>query len=190
MARPRNFDKKEVLIKILHLVWKNGTTHLSLDHIAEHLKLSKTSLYSAYGNKDELISKCLDLYDEKYESEMLASFKGDKISDCMHNFLAFSKQRFQSKELPKGCFLINCTLEHEKLSSQLQDKLRLSNLKFSKTLEHEITIKHPKMQTSDISAAIDMISVILFGLASASRMNFALDNYNLKNLDQLFSRYR
>jgi len=190
VARPRNFDKKEVLTKILHLVWKNGTTNLSLDFIAEHLKLSKTSLYSAYGNKDELISKCLDLYDEEYESEMLASFKGDSINDCVHAFLAFSKQRFQSNELPNGCFLINCTLENEKLSSQLQTKLRLSNLKFSKTLEHEIAAKQPKMKVSDINAIIDMISVILFGLASASRMNYALDNYNLKTMDQLFSNYR
>jgi len=189
MARPRNFDKKEVLTKILHLVWKNGTTNLSLDFIAEHLQLSKTSLYSAYGNKDELICKCIDLYDEKYESEMLASFKGDKISDCVHTFLTFSKQRFQSTESPKGCFLINCTLENDKLSSQLQAKLRVSNLKFNQTLEHEITMKHPNMQASDISATIDMISVILFGLASASRMNFALDHYHLKNLDQLFSSY-
>ncbi|MCJ8338147.1 MAG: TetR/AcrR family transcriptional regulator [Pseudomonadales bacterium] len=186
MARPRNFDKEEVLTKILHLVWKNGSTNLSLDFIAEYLKLSKTSLYSAYGNKDELISKCIELYDKEYESEMLASFKGNKISDCVNAFLAFSKQRFKSKNLPNGCFLINCSLENEKLSNRLQVQVKQSNLKFSKTLEQTIVEKYPQMQTSDISATIDMLSIILFGLASASRMNYALDNYNLQHLDQLF----
>ncbi|OIQ17215.1 MAG: hypothetical protein BM556_13460 [Bacteriovorax sp. MedPE-SWde] len=185
MARPRNFNKDDVLEEILRLFWSYGTSNLSLDRVAKELKLSKTSLYSAFGNKDSLILHCLDLYEKSYEKKMLASFNGKNISDCIYNFLKYSKGRFEDTGTPKGCFMINCLLEKDTFNKKLEDRISEINEDFMRAIKTSILEMDPKIKTKKLNDLTDLTIVTLFGLANASRMNFSLSSSHLKLLDTI-----
>jgi len=186
MARPRTFDKEEVLEKILHMMWHHGSSCLSLDEIAKRLNLSKTSLYSAFGNKDAVLSQCLDLYEQLYEQPMLASFKGDTISECINNFLNFSRLRFDEDQTPAGCFMFNCAIEGTALSAELKAKVAINNMAFRDKLKQKVLDKKPSVASENVENFVDMVLINLFGLASASRMNFPLMGCHLSLLDNPF----
>jgi len=185
MARPRTFNKEEVLEKILHIMWQHGSSGLSLDELARKLNLSKTSLYSAFGNKNAVLSQCLDLYERLYEQPMLASFQGDKISDCMSNFLTFSSQRFDSLTTPPGCFMFNCAIEGSALSVEFQTKVEKNNMAFRRALEKRVLNISGNKTVEQVNDLVELLLVNLFGLASASRMQFPLSGSHLTLLDKL-----
>ena len=186
MARPRTFNKEEVLEKILHIMWQHGSSGLSLDELAKKLNLSKTSLYSAFGNKEAVLSQCLDLYVHLYEQPMLASFQGDQISDCMRNFLTFASQRFDALATPPGCFMFNCAIEGTSLSVEFQTKVEQNNMAFRQTLEQRVLNIAQNKTAEQIDGLVDLLLVNLFGLASASRMQFPLSGSHLTLLNKLF----
>ncbi|MBB1439942.1 TetR/AcrR family transcriptional regulator [Shewanella sp. SG41-4] len=186
MARPRTFNKNEVLEKILIMIWQHGSCGLSLDELARKLTLSKTSLYSAFGNKDAVLSLCLDLYERQYEQPMIDSFKGEKVSDCIRNFLAFSSRRFEALQTPPGCFMFNCAIECSSLSASFKDKVEQGNSAFRQSLKLRVLDLTTNKDPEYIDSLVDMLLVNLFGLASASRMNFPLSGTHLTLLDKCF----
>jgi len=183
MARPRTFDTQIALEKILELVWAHGSNTLSLDEIAKQLQLSKTSLYSAFGNKSALLSQCLDLYETQYERPLLNSFVGGDLNDCIRNFLEFSSKRFASIDSPPGCFMFNCAIESETLSDELQRKVEQQNISFKMSIKQKVIEHLDEPNHLDVDNIIDAILINLFGLASASRMRFPISKNYIKSLD-------
>src|SRR5690606_4206703 len=67
-GRPREFDVEEALAAALHVFWEKGYEGASLTDLTEAMGITRPSLYAAFGNKEELFKRALDLY----ESEKLA----------------------------------------------------------------------------------------------------------------------
>lgn len=62
MARLREFDYDEVLDSGLQLFWRAGYEATSLGDLLEKTRLSKSSLYGAFGSKHEMLLAALDRY--------------------------------------------------------------------------------------------------------------------------------
>jgi len=67
-GRPREFDVEEALAAALRVFWEKGYEGASLTDLTEAMGITRPSLYAAFGNKEELFKRALDLY----ESEKLA----------------------------------------------------------------------------------------------------------------------
>jgi len=68
LGRPRAFDKDQALDKALHVFWEKGYEGTSVADLTEAMGINPPSLYAAFGNKDALFRKALDLYEtEKLE---------------------------------------------------------------------------------------------------------------------------
>ena len=78
-GRPRQFDEDEVLDALVQLFWSRGFDDASLNEIVEAAGLNKSSLYNAFGSKDEVFFAVLDRYLD-FRSGMLAEmFDGDRV---------------------------------------------------------------------------------------------------------------
>jgi AcrR family transcriptional regulator len=66
MGRPREFCTEYALGRALELFWRRGFEGTSLTDLTQAMGITRPSLYAAYGNKEELFRKALDLYDEVY----------------------------------------------------------------------------------------------------------------------------
>lgn len=67
-GRPREFDVETALSTALRVFWEKGYDGASLSDLTEAMGITRPSLYAAFGNKEDLFKRALDLY----ESEKLA----------------------------------------------------------------------------------------------------------------------
>lgn len=62
MARPREFNKEDVLQKAMHLFWQKGYEATSMADLLAATELSKSSLYDTFGDKRKLFLAALESY--------------------------------------------------------------------------------------------------------------------------------
>src|SRR3981189_1908276 len=62
-GRPREFCVDEALAKALRVFWSKGYEGASLSDLTEAMGITRPSLYAAFGNKEALFRKALDLYE-------------------------------------------------------------------------------------------------------------------------------
>jgi AcrR family transcriptional regulator len=63
-GRPRSFDAGRALEKALDVFWCQGYEGAALSDLTEAMGITRTSMYAAYGNKEQLFRKALDRYGE------------------------------------------------------------------------------------------------------------------------------
>jgi AcrR family transcriptional regulator len=63
-GRPRSFDADRALEKALDVFWCQGYEGAALSDLTEAMGITRTSMYAAYGNKEQLFRKVLDRYGE------------------------------------------------------------------------------------------------------------------------------
>ncbi|MGW3644871.1 TetR/AcrR family transcriptional regulator [Streptomyces sp. NPDC000878] len=64
IGRPRGFDADEALERAMLLFWEHGYEGASLASLTGAMGISTTSMYAAFGNKEELFRKALERYTE------------------------------------------------------------------------------------------------------------------------------
>jgi AcrR family transcriptional regulator len=62
IGRPRSFNPEIALEKALKVFWRRGYAGASLSELTAAMGITRPSLYAAFGNKEELFHKALDLY--------------------------------------------------------------------------------------------------------------------------------
>lgn len=111
MARPREFNEKEVLDAATQCFWTRGFDGTSLRGLSDSTGLTGASLYNAFGDKRALYRRTLDRY--------VADGIADRIERCetlppreaIGAFFAEIIQRSLDDPDRKGCMLINAALE-------------------------------------------------------------------------------
>ncbi len=64
IGRPRGFDTDEALERAMLVFWEHGYEGASLAALTGAMGISTTSMYAAFGNKEELFRKALERYTE------------------------------------------------------------------------------------------------------------------------------
>ncbi|MEV0848932.1 TetR/AcrR family transcriptional regulator [Streptomyces sp. NPDC049954] len=64
VGRPRGFDADEALERAVLVFWEQGYEGASLANLTDAMGISTTSMYAAFGNKEELFRKALERYTE------------------------------------------------------------------------------------------------------------------------------
>ncbi len=64
-GRPREFDTEQALAAALRVFWTKGYEGASLTDLTDAMGITRPSLYAAFGNKEALFRKALDLYGEE-----------------------------------------------------------------------------------------------------------------------------
>jgi AcrR family transcriptional regulator len=102
-GRPREFDVDHALTEALRVFWTKGYEGASLSDLTEAMGITRPSLYAAFGNKEALFCKALDLYEREklaYVSEALAAPTARQVAEHM---LRGSLANQTSECGPKGC---------------------------------------------------------------------------------------
>jgi AcrR family transcriptional regulator len=66
MGRHREFDQDEALDQALTIFWQKGYEGTSFSDIEEKTNVARPGLYAAFGNKESLFLRALDLYEQKF----------------------------------------------------------------------------------------------------------------------------
>ena len=112
MARTKDFDENEVLIKAINLFWHKGYNGTSMQDLVDGLGISRSSLYDTYGDKHTLFIEALNYYYKKTEACTAEHFAQNKpVKELLRTFFEKTIVNTSAEQKTKGCFLQNVTLE-------------------------------------------------------------------------------
>ena len=112
-GRKREFETDEALHNAMITFWEKGFTGASLTDLTSSMGINKPSLYSAFGNKEELFVSATDYYTKTYSLPNIAKLQQDDLSvyQRLTNFLLAVVQTQCEPKLPSGCFISLCASE-------------------------------------------------------------------------------
>lgn len=85
-GRPREFCVDHALAEALRVFWEKGYEGTSLTDLTDAMGITRPSLYAAFGNKEALFRKALDLYEREkmaYIAEALAKPTAREVAETM-----------------------------------------------------------------------------------------------------------
>ncbi|ONF95327.1 TetR/AcrR family transcriptional regulator [Sphingomonas jeddahensis] len=102
-GRPREFCVDQALSQALAVFWSKGYEGASMADLTEAMGITKPSLYAAFGNKESLFHKALDLYESEKLAYTREALKQPTARAVAENFMRGAIDAQMSKCDPKGC---------------------------------------------------------------------------------------
>lgn len=102
-GRPRGFDLDEALERAVLVFWEHGYEGASLATLTEAMGISTTSMYAAFGNKDELFRKALERYTEGPSAYLVRALDEPTALDVATAVLAGVVRTTTRPTGPNGC---------------------------------------------------------------------------------------
>ncbi len=112
IGRPREFDGDTVVDAVVELFWEQGYAATSIGDVVARTGLSKSSLYGAFGSKDELFRLALDRYLADHEAMVGAMLlSGTGGLDDIDAILDQVGAQAEAVGPMRGCFIVNTSTE-------------------------------------------------------------------------------
>ncbi|WP_107676520.1 TetR/AcrR family transcriptional regulator [Agrobacterium sp. LAD9] len=111
MARPREFDEEQVLLKAVEQFWEHGYEATSIRDLATAMGLTTASVYNAFGDKRAVYRRALDFYVERSFGDRVGRFERKPPREAIGAFFDEIIDRSLNDVKRKGCMLVNSALE-------------------------------------------------------------------------------
>jgi AcrR family transcriptional regulator len=105
-GRPRSFDVDEALDRALPVFWRQGCEGTAISDLTKAMGINPPSLYSAFGNKEELFRKVLDRYAEGPARYIREAFDLRTARAAVEHLLRGAADGTTSPEYPHGCLTV------------------------------------------------------------------------------------
>jgi TetR/AcrR family transcriptional regulator, copper-responsive repressor len=112
-GRKRAFDEDAALQAAMGVFWQKGYVGSSLSDLTQSMGINKPSMYSTFGNKEELFVKATKYYIEnkaKIHSKLLFE-PNVPLKLRLRNYLMSVVSAQCESEHPKGCYIVLCQSE-------------------------------------------------------------------------------
>jgi len=113
MARPCAYDREDLLRCATALFWERGFAGTSVDDVVQSSGVSRSSLYSAFPDKNALFLAALEHYlDTVTRAKLERLARGEKAAPAIRRFLLdIAEQRPSANAPAHGCLLTNTAVE-------------------------------------------------------------------------------
>jgi AcrR family transcriptional regulator len=122
-GRPRAFDVDEALERAMHVFWRQGYEGASLTDLTAAMRISRTSMYAAFGNKEELFVRVLQRYTEGPASNGLRALAEPTAQRVAAAFLRGSIETATAADCPAGCLGVQGALAAGEPAREIRDML-------------------------------------------------------------------
>ena len=102
-GRPREFCLDEALAAALRVFWSKGYEGTSMSDLTEAMGITRPSLYAAFGNKESLFRKALDLYEREKLDYIGIALNEPTARDVAGALMRGSLENQMSSCEPRGC---------------------------------------------------------------------------------------
>lgn len=169
MARTKNFDETGILDRAIDIFRRQGYRATSPEELVIHLGISRSSLYSTYGDKKELFIKVLDRYQRLTSAALnqIADEAVDGITGIRQIFKVTTDGVFEGTE-PKGCLLVNSIVEFGPEDTRTVDILHTSMTENRQTLLRLITRGQADGTVDSVSPAEQLADYLVNCLSGIS----------------------
>jgi AcrR family transcriptional regulator len=152
IGRPRGFDADEALEKAMLVFWQQGYEGATLADLTDAMGITRTSMYAAFGNKEQLFHLALRRYLEgpgEYLSQALDEPTAQQVS---HAFLRGAVRRTTAPGSPPGCLTVQGALAAGDVGGPARDALTQCR---EETWSHLRERFRQAIDVGDLSAEVD-----------------------------------
>lgn len=172
MARPRQFDVEHVLEQTMLTFWQKGYEGTSLADLLKATGLNKSSLYSAFTDKETLFRLALDRYQRNHLGFRDQALAMDTPRRIVEHLLYGMVGLHTGPQRPRGCFetnaLLACSDHSEALRTELASGRAGIRVRLRERFEATAgTVPLPAGMSAD-SAAL-YVATLIQGLAVQSK---------------------
>jgi AcrR family transcriptional regulator len=167
-GRPREFCLDEALAAALRVFWSKGYDGASMADLTEAMGITKPSLYAAFGNKEALFRKTLDLYGREkmaYVGQALAKPTARQVAEHM---LRGSVENQTSSCEPRGCLgvisSVACGAEAESIRADVHERSKIAKAALVERMERA-KAEGDLPDHVDIEALTGFLYALMQGLA-------------------------
>ncbi len=125
-GRPREFCVDEALASALRVFWTKGYEGASLTDLTEAMGITRPSLYAAFGNKESLFRKALDLYEREKLAYVGEALEAPTSREVAERLLRGALEMQTSECEPRGCLRVissmTCGAEAESVRADLVER--------------------------------------------------------------------
>ena len=109
-GRPREFDIDAALQTAMVFFWRHGYEGTSLAALSEATGVNMPSLYAAFGNKESLFRKAVNLYLQKQASYLPNAMKEPTLRGAVTALFDGAIELAMNPRNPDGCLLVQGAL--------------------------------------------------------------------------------
>jgi AcrR family transcriptional regulator len=138
-GRPREFCVEHALATALRVFWRKGYEGTSLTDLTEAMGITRPSLYAAFGNKESLFRKALDLYEREkleYIGKALTEPTARRVAEVL---LRGAVGNVCSSQEPHGCLgvitSVTCGEEAQSIREEVIERGKLARRALVERLE-------------------------------------------------------
>ena len=122
-GRPREFCTDAALAAALGVFWGKGYEGASMAELTAAMGITKPSLYAAFGNKEQLFHKALDLYEQEKLAYTREALRQPTARAVAEHFMRGAIAAQTSSCDPKGCLgvigMTACGAEAETIKAEV-----------------------------------------------------------------------
>lgn len=111
MARTLAFDRDEARNAAMHLFWRQGYSATSMQQLLDVMDISRSSLYSTFGDKEHLFIEALEDFAERNYKIIEQAYLEDNPLEAVRRFFIDSINNSTNSRLARGCMMINSIIE-------------------------------------------------------------------------------
>lgn len=152
-GRPREFCTDSALAAALRVFWSKGYEGASMTDLTEAMGITRPSLYAAFGNKESLFRKALDLYEREkmdYVGIALAKPTAREVAETM---MRGALENQTSSCEPRGCLGVITSVA----CGQEAESIRLEVLERSQVAKRALIARLERARTEgDLPAHVDV----------------------------------
>jgi AcrR family transcriptional regulator len=170
-GRPREFDIDEALAAALRVFWTKGYEGASLTDLTEAMGVTRPSLYAAFGNKESLFHKALDLYEREKLCYVGEALKAPTSRGVAERLLRGALDMQTSSCEPRGCMRVISSMtyaEDDSIRADLLERRASSQRALCERLERAIAEGDLPADT-DVNGLASYLGAILQGMSIQSR---------------------
>lgn len=109
-GRPREFDVDKALDRALQVFWRRGYEGASLPVFTKAMRISRPSLYAAFGSKEGLFRQAIDRYVDGPAAATQEALNEPTARRVVERLFAASVELITDARNPRGCFLVQGAL--------------------------------------------------------------------------------
>jgi AcrR family transcriptional regulator len=168
----RRFDLEEALDAALRMFWQHGYDGVGVAGLARAMGISVSSLYAAFGSKQELFEATLGYYQRRYGTFAERAFEtSSRMVDFSRTILGSAAESFTAEDLPKGCYVISGSTSLSPEAAQLAariSRVRNENVRAITTHLRERFGGELASAGVDAEAISRLLSAVLQGMSQQS----------------------
>ncbi|MBN8806619.1 MAG: TetR/AcrR family transcriptional regulator [Sphingomonas sp.] len=141
-GRPREFCVDQALVAALRVFWSKGYEGASMTDLTDAMGITRPSLYAAFGNKEELFRKALDLYQREKLSYISEALEAPTARGVAKHLLEGALANQTGKSEPHGCLgvisSVACGAEAESIRQDVLERGKIAHAALVERMERAI----------------------------------------------------